>query len=172
MGTNVLQEKNQKLVKMLSWILIVVSAFALFSRVFTLHGLSTMVTMQGITKNIDPPVELNFAPYLIKSAIELLLCVIIFISSTFVLKYKKVWKQILVYSLIASIIFLIISPLITYYNPTFLKIDSFKYAEKEMMNVAKTSLLIWSYIWSIIFSVFIAYVIWKLSRKEIKVLFN
>jgi hypothetical protein len=172
METNVLQGKNQKLVRMLSWILIVVSALVLLSTVFTLHDLSSMVTMQGITKNFNPPVELNFAPYLIKNAIELLLCVIIFISSTFVLKYKKVWKQILVYSLIASIIFLVISPLMTFYNPTFLKIDSLKNAEKEMMNVAKTSMLIWSYIWSIIFSVFLAYVIWKLSRKEIKVLFN
>lgn len=168
----VLQEKNQKLIKALSWILIFVSAIVLLRSIFTLQGLSTMVTLQGITKNFNPPVELNFTPYIIKSAIELLLCIVVFVSATYVLKFNKVWRQILVYSLIASIIFLIISPLITYYNPTFLKIDSFRNTEKGTMNVVKTSMLIWSYTWSIAFSIFFVYVIMKLSQEEVRVLFR
>jgi hypothetical protein len=168
----IIQQKNQKLVKVLSWVLIVLSALVLIRSVFTLQSLSTVVTIKGITKNFNPPVELNFAPFIIQSAIEILLCVVIFVSATYVLKFRKVWKQILIYSLIASIIFLIVSPLINYFNPTFLKVDGFNSAEKEMMNIVKGARLMWSYTWSILFSIFFVYVILKLSREEIKILFK
>jgi len=168
----IVQQKNQQLVKVLSWVLIVLSALVLLRSVFTLQSLSTMVKMKGITKSFNPPVELNFAPHIIQSSIEFLLCVVIFVSATYVLKFRKVWKQILIYGLIASIIFLIVSPLINYYNPTFLKIESINGAEREMMNVVTRSMLMWSYTWSILFSILFVYIILKLSREEIKILFK
>lgn len=168
----VIQQKNQKLVKVLSWILIVLSAFVLIRSAFALQSLSAMVTIKGITKNFNPPVELNFTPYIIQSGVEILLCAVIFISAAYVLKFRKVWKQILIYSLVASIIFLLVSPLIHYYNPTFLKLDSVNSLEKEIIDITKRSMLIWSYTWSILISVYFVYVIHKLSLREIKILFN
>ncbi len=131
------QQKNQKFVKTIAWILIVLSALVLLKSVFSLQFLSTLVTVKGITKNFNPPVELNFAPSIIQSLIELLLCVIVFVSAAYVLKFKKVWKQILIYGLIASIIFLFVSPIINYYNPTFLILDSVSGPEKEMLTSMK-----------------------------------
>ncbi|MFZ5947597.1 MAG: hypothetical protein ACOYU5_06465 [Stygiobacter sp.] len=44
--------------------------------------------------------------------------------------------------------------------------------ESKMMNIAKTSILIWSFTRSVIISVFFIYVIIKMSKEEIKLLFN
>jgi ABC-type glycerol-3-phosphate transport system permease component len=131
-----------------------------------------MVTIKGITKNFNPPVEFNFAPSIIQSIIEFILCVIVFVSAAYVLKFRKVWKQILIYSLIASIIFLLVFPIVNYYNPTFLIIDSVSGPEKEMLNAMNGSLLMWSYTWSVIISAFFIYTIIKLSKEEIKLLFK
>lgn len=166
------QQKNQKFVKTIAWILIVLSALVLLRSVFSLQFLSTMVTVKGITKNFDPPVELNFAPSIFQSIIEFLLCVIVFVSAAYVLKFKKLWKQILIYGLIASILYLFVYPIINYYNPTFLIIDSISGPEKEMLISMKGSLLMWSYTWSVIISGFFIYTIIKLSKEEIKLLFN
>ena len=110
------QAKNQKLVKILSWILIVASVLVLLKEVFLTQGYLAMFNMEQITKNFDPPIEINFTLYYIKSGIEFLLCIVVFVSATFVLKYKNFWRKVLVYGLIASIIFLFVSPLIDFYN--------------------------------------------------------
>jgi len=168
----VTQQKNQKLVKTIAWILIVLSALVLLRSVFSLQSLSTIVTLKGITKNFNPPVELNYAPFIFQSAIELLLCVIVFVSASYVLKFKKIWKQVLIYGLIASIIYLFVSPLINYYNPTFLAIDALNDLQKKMLDEVRESFLIWSYTWSVIISAFFIYTIIKLSKEEIKLLFK
>ncbi len=155
------QEKNQKLVKALSWILILVSAIVLLKSIFLAHGYSAMVTMQGITKNFDPPIGINFTLYFIQNAGELLLCMVVYVSSVHVLNFNSKWRQVLVYSLIASIIFLLVSPIITYYNVNSIIVD-----------FPKTSRLIWSYVWSIILSAFFIFVIMKLSKEEVRLLFK
>jgi protein-S-isoprenylcysteine O-methyltransferase Ste14 len=161
METLVSQEKNQKLVKALSWILIFVSAIVLLRSIFFSQGYSAMITMQGITKNFDPPIGINFSLYFIQNAVELLLCMVVYVSAVHVLNFNKKWRQVLVYSLIASIIFLIMSPIITYYN-----------VHSIIVGFPKTSRLIWSYIWSIILSAFFIFVIMKLSKEEVKLLFR
>jgi len=157
----VLQEKNQKLIKALSWILIFVSAIVLLKSIFFSRGYSAMVTMQGITKNFDPPIGINFTLYFIQNAVELLLCVVVYVSAVYVLKFKNAWRKVLVYCLVASIIFLIVSPIITYYN-----------VHNGIEEFPKTSRLLWYYFWSMILLAFLIYVTMKLSQKEVKALFK
>ncbi len=171
MGTIVSQEKNQKVVKIISWLLIVVSALVLFRSLFALQGYTAMITMQSITKKFNPSVGINFTLFFVQNAVELLLCIVLFVSATFVLKYRNQWRKVLVYGLIASIIFLMVSPIINYNNMPALKMASNGGIEKEMMNVAKTSILIWSYFWSIVLSTFFIVVIQKFSKEEVKLLF-
>jgi len=161
MQVAVSQEKNQKLVKAMSWILIFVSVIVLLKSIFFSHGYSAMITMQGITKNFDPPIGINFSLYFIQNAVELLLCVVVYVSTVYVLNFNNKWRQVLVYSLIASIIFLLVSPIITYYN-----------IHSIITGFLKTSRLIWSYVWSIILSAFFIFVILKLSKEEVRLLFK
>lgn len=161
MDTTVLQERNQKLIKTLSWILILVSAFVLLKSIFFAHGYSAMITMQGITKKFDPPIGINFTLYFIQKAVELLLCSVVYVSAVYVLKFNNKWRQVLVYSLIASVIFLIMSPIFTYYN-----------IQNGIEEFPKTSRLLWSYVWSMILLAFLVYVITKLSQEEVRLLFK
>ncbi|MDQ7815573.1 MAG: hypothetical protein RDU14_00945 [Melioribacteraceae bacterium] len=166
------QAKNQKLVKILSWILIVASVLVLLKEVFLTQGYLAMFNMEQITKNFDPPIEINFTLYYIQSAIEFLLCIVVFVSATFVLKYKNFWRKVLVYGLIASIIFLFVSPLIDFYNFPTVKIKGIGGVEREFMEVPRITIFLWSFTWSIIFSIFFIYVIYKLSKPEVKLLFK
>ncbi len=157
----VLQEKNQKLIKTLSWVLIILSAVVLLKSLFFARGYSSMITMQGITKNFDPPIGINFTLYFIQQAVELLLCVVVYVSAVYVLKFNNVRRKVLVYCLVASIIFLIVSPIITYYN-----------VHNGIEEFPKTSRLLWYYFWSMILLAFLIYVTMKLSQKEVKALFK
>ena len=172
MEETALQQKNQKSVTVLSWVLIILSALVLIRSVIPLQSLSYMVTIKGITKDFNPPVELNFAPFIIQNAIELILNAIIFVSAVFVLKFRNVWRQILIYTLIASIIFLLLSPLSNYFYPTFLKAEAINSAQKELIDAVKESMLIRSYIWTAFISILFIYAIRKLTREEIKILFR
>ncbi|MFA5804959.1 MAG: hypothetical protein WC879_09960 [Melioribacteraceae bacterium] len=161
METLVLQKKNQEVVNIFSWVLIVISAFVLLRSILFLNGYSSMIKMQLITKNFDPPVGINFTLYFIQSGLELLLSIVVFVSATFVLKYSNRWRKVLVYGLIISIIFLMVSPIISYYN-----------IDNVIVGVDKIPRLIWRYSLSIILSTFFIFVIIKLSKEEVKLLFR
>lgn len=161
METVVLQNNNRDTIKVFSWILIVISTIGLLSSLFVSNGYSSMITMQSITKNFDPPIGINFTLYFIQNAVGILLCVVVFISAAFVLKYNNRWRKMLVYGLIISIIFLMISPIINYYN-----------IDNVLVGVNKIQRLIGYYFLSIILSAFFIYVIIKLSKQEVKLLFK
>lgn len=160
MESLVLQKKNQEAVSIFSWILIVISTFVLFRSILFLNGYSSMIKMQLITKNFNPPIGINFTLYFIQNAVELLLCVLVYVSAVYVLKFNNVWRQVLVYGLITSIIFLMVSPIISYYN-----------IDNVIVGVDKIPRLIWRYSLSIILSAFFIFVIIKLSKEEVKLLF-
>jgi len=120
-----------------------------------------MITMQSITKNFEPPVGINFALYFVQNAVGIILCVVVFVSAAFVLKYNNRWRKVLVYELIVSTIFLMISPIINYYN-----IDNI------IVGVNKIQRLIGYYFLSISLSAFFITVIIKLSKEEVKLLFK
>lgn len=168
------QEKKRELVKVLSWILLILSALFLLLNIFFSEGYSAMLSMLGISKSYDPPLEFNFNLYLfiIQFVIEMLLCVVIFISAAYVLKYNNKWRRVLIYALIISIVFLFVSPIINYYNLPFVKIEYYSERDQVIVNASKTSRLIWSYIGSLVLAGFFSYVIMKLSKEEIKKIFN
>lgn len=172
MGELVLNGKNHKQIQLLSWVLIILSGFLMLRTIFAMHGYRSIITMQSITRNFNPPVEINFTLYFVQASVELLLCVLIFVSATFVLKYKNTWRQVLIYGLLASIMFLAVSPLADYYNMSKITVRAFTGDEREILHANKAVLLYWSYTWSIIFSSFFMYVIMKFSKSEVKSLFR
>lgn len=167
MEASYVQAKNQRTVKTFAWILIALSVLLLLRSIFTLQSISSIIILKSLTRKFNPPVDINYTPYFIQHAIELLLYIVVFVAATFVLKFKNLWRSVLVYGLTVSIIFLLISPLICYYYLPPWTINSMSSIDKEMMNVTKTSMLIWAYTWSIIFSAFFTVVILKLSKKEV-----
>ena len=171
METSYVQAKNQRTVKTFAWILIAISVLLLLRSIFTLQSISAIIMMKDLTREFNPPVDINYTPYFIEHAIELLLCIVVFVSATFVLKFENLWRSVLVYGLTVSIIFLLISPLVDYYNLAPWNIAPMTSIDRKIMNVAKISMLIWSYTWSIIFSAFFTVVIVKLSKEEVKSLF-
>lgn len=155
------QGKNQKLIIVFAGILIGISTLVLLNSLLMQRGYASMIAMSMMTRNFDPPLEINFTLYFIQNAVELLLYITLFISSVFVTKFKKSWRIVLVYCLTALIIFLVISPIINHYN-----------IDKVIIGVDTTSNLIRSYSWSLILSAFFIVVIVRLSKEEVKLLFK
>ena len=165
------KNKEQKTVKIFSWILIAGSVFVFFKVLLVLNGYAGMINMQQITKNFDPPIQMNFTLYYVLSGIELLLNILIFISAVFVLKYSDLWRRILIYVLIFAILYLLISPIL---DNNFMMRDTMMIQgiEKEILKFAKSPFLVWSYFWSVVISLFFVVVIKKFSNNKTKELFE
>lgn len=166
------KNKEQKTVKIFSWILIAGSVFVFLKVLLVLNGYAGMINMQQMSKNFDPPIQMNFTLYFVLNGIELLLNILIFISAVFVLKYSDLWRRILIYALIFAILYLLISPILSYNNFMMRDTIMIKGMEKEMLKSVKSSLLIWSYFWSVVISIFFFVVIKKFSNKKTKELFE
>ena len=108
------------------------------------YGYLGIFNKYQITKSFDPTLDYDFTYFLIFGILETILCISVFVSSTFVLKYKESWRKVLIYCMSLSIIVLFVSP----------------------------KLMLYPYLWSILLSAFLLTVIIKLSQKEIKVLFK
>jgi len=170
-------EKTQKNIKILTWILLVGSGLILLWSLFMSVGFINMIHLKNITKNFDPPIQINFTLYFILTAIKLLLSILIFLSSIFVLKYNDNWRKVLIYVLFAAILFLLIAPIVNYFNFPMQNFVAPKgmgkemLMEKEMLNMAKSSMLIFSYILSFVIIAFNVYAIKKMTNKEVVKLF-
>jgi len=164
-------EKTQKNIKILTWILLVGAGLILLSSLFMVVGFTNMIHLQNLTKNFDPPVQINYTMYFILNAIKLLLSILIFLSSIFVLKYNDNWRKVLVYTLLASILYLLISPMVNYVYFPIQDLVPPKGLEGEMVNMARTSMLAFSYILSFVIIAFFVYAIKKMTNKEVLKLF-
>ena len=107
--------KYSKVVKLLSWSLMIGSVLILLKLLFMNNGYLNIYNKYLITKNFDPPSDFNFTTFLIFVILETLLCTLVFISSTNVLKHKEQWRKISIYTLVASIIVSFISPKLMVY---------------------------------------------------------
>lgn len=136
--------KKIKIVTISSWTLMIGSTLVLLKFIFMLKGYLSIFNQYQMTKNFVPSVEYNFTNILIFTILEFFLCIIVFVSASFVLKFKESWRRILIYSLLASIFVFFFSP-------------------KVMVN---------AFWWSTIISIFLFTIIIFLSSKEIKVLFE
>lgn len=172
MGNINLIEKTQKNIKILTWVLIIGSGMILLSALFILGGYSNMIYLQSRTKSFNPPVQINFSLYFVLNAIKLLLSIVIFLFAIFVLKYKDNWRKVLVYTLTTAVLYLLVSPIVNYLYFPMQDLVSPKGMEKEMLNMAKSSMLIFSYIWSFVFIAFFIYVIKRMTNMEVVKLFS
>lgn len=171
METSLLEEKNKKSVKTLSLVLIGFSVFVLLRSFLAFFGYLMISKMQHLPQYLNSPqtIKINLNYYFIQNSIELLLGIVILISSLGVLRYKRFWKTVLIYGLSISIIYLLVYPLFAFNNFQIISGSINGFQLKELVG---TSMLIWYYVLSIIISVFIIFVMIKFSKNEIKVLFN
>jgi hypothetical protein len=164
-------EKNKKLIKTIGWILILISVFVLLKNSVFPSEYSDRLTQIKISENLDPPVRTDYTIFFLQRGLEVILCLAIYLSAVFVLKFNKTSLKMLIFFLSTAIIYLVIYPLVNYY---FLPIDVELYNVKDqaIVNELRKSKLIWSYIWSVLLSAFFIYTIRVLSKTEIKLLFK
>lgn len=165
------EEKNKKLIKTIGWILILISVFVLLKNSVFPSEYSDRLTQMKISKNFDPPANIDYTIFFVQRGIEIILCLGIYLSAAYVLKLNNTSRRALIYFLSAAIIYLVIYPLVNYYFPP---IDVELYNEKDqaIVNELRKSKLIWSYVWSVLLTVFFIYAIRTLLKKEIKLLFK
>lgn len=165
------EEKNKKLIKTIGWILIFISVLVLFKNAVFPSEYSDKITQMRISKNFVPPLEIDYTIFFIQRGIEIILCLVIYLSAAFVLKFNKTSRTALIYSLSAAIIYLVIYPLVNYYFPS-IAVELFSERDQVIVNELRNSKLIWSYAWSVLLTAFFIYTIRTLSKDEIKLLFK
>ncbi|MBX3007611.1 MAG: hypothetical protein KF816_06240 [Melioribacteraceae bacterium] len=161
METLVSQEKNQKIVRVLSWGLMVISVFLLLRNFVFPNNISSVINFQQATKNFIPPIEINYTLYFIQTGLEFLLYIMVYLFTTFLLKYQNKWRRRLMNLLLVMVLFFILSPIITYHS-----------IDKVIFGNYATIKLVLSYLWSIILSAWLLFTIKRLTKEEIKYLFK
>lgn len=164
--------KNKKLIKMFAWILIVLSAILFIRSLFALFFYSYAINQLSPSEHPYHFVKPYYSVYIIEYAIESIICVFILVSSMFVLKLKNNWRKVIIYILSVAILYLIVYPIVNYYNHLSLQTIANKLSEINLHNAFTESFSMWYYILPVLLAVFYVYVIIKLSREEIKILFK
>lgn len=164
-------EKNKKLIKMLAWILIVLSAILLIRSLFAILFYSFIINQLSPSAHPYHFAKPYYFVYIIEFAIEFIICAFILVSSIFVLKLKNNWRKGLVNVLVAGLLYLIVYPIVNYYNHLSLQTIANKLIEKNMNGAFNESNSIWYYVPTVLIAVLFIYVIIKLSKAEIKSLF-
>lgn len=166
-----IEEKNKKLIKTIGWILIFISVLVLLKNSVFPSEYSDKITQMRITEKYDPPTDIDYTIFFIQRGIEIILCLAIYLSAAFVIKFNKSSRKPLIYSLSAAIIYLVIYPLVNYYFPP-IAFELFNERDQAIVNELRNSKLIWSYAWSVLLTAFFIYTIRILSKAEIKLLFK
>lgn len=139
----------------------VISVFLLLRNFVFPNSISSMINFQQATKNFIPPIEINYTLYFIQTGLEFLLYITVYLFATFLLKYQNKWRRRLINLLFVTVIFFILSPIITYHS-----------IDKVIFGNYATTKLIFSYIWSIILAAYFLLSIKILMKEEIKLLFK
>lgn len=165
------EEKTKKAVKIIAWILIVISVFVLLKNSVFPSEYSDKLIQMKISKMFVPPMKIDFTIFFLQRGIEIILCLVIYLSTAFVFKFNKNSRKALIYSLSVAIIYLAIYPLINYYFPP-IAVELFNERDQVIINDLRNSKLIWSYGFSVLLMAFFIYTIRILLKAEIKLLFN
>lgn len=173
MTPETVQSEKKKGIQILSWVLIIISVIGLLRNTLYSFGYSEMVHMLSLSKKYNPPLEFNFNLYLfvIQTLIGVILNVAVIVSAIFIMKYKNIWRRVLIYSLILSTIFLLIVPIVEYINwPLF---ESYLFNQQQhVVETFRTSKLIGSYVWSITLSTILIFITLRLFNPKFKAIFN
>ena len=172
MKTENSDETNRKVIKLYCWGLMVLSVVIWFSHVFISNSFLGMVNLKYLTRMFDPPLEINFVLFFTANIIEFILCALIFFASIFVLEFKNKWRLFLIIILFLSIVFVLISPVL--YDLVYPSNHVFSYGSPDSypVNLPRKTIMIWSYIRSIILSTFFLIIIRKLRDKNTIILFR
>jgi hypothetical protein len=174
MKENILVEKNQKTVKVFTWILLVASALVFLSAISGLFS-SPFVNsfLKGLnTQSFKMDIHINQTPYIILASFKLVISAYILISAIFVLQYKEVWRKQIIIGIILAALYMLTSPLINYINFPQIHFHNTERLPINMMDTARTMSLVIGYLWSIAWSVFFIVAITKYNKREIKLLFS
>ena len=174
MEENILIQKNQKTVKIFTWIILVASALVFFSAVLNLFSSSFVGSfLEGImmrSKGID--IRYNETPYIILASLKLIISAYIILSAVFVLQYKEIWRKQIIVGIILAILYMLVSPLIYYYNFPQIHITTSDDSEMNVIAIVRKMALVWGYFWSIAWSIFFIVSIVKYNKREVKLLFS
>lgn len=167
-------EKNQKTIRVFSWIIIIAATLSLFIGVFGLITSPNASSMHEYTKIITTSVGIKINSYvnIMLDSIKILINALLVFSAVFLLRYKETWRKQVILWLIIAIIYLMISPLLNYIYFPQINFYNMKNIPINIRKIARIHTLMSAYLWSIIWTVFFIVVIVKLNKKEIKLLFK
>lgn len=160
------QIKGQRTISMFTWNIIIIASFGLM---LGLIGIALFLRKHMNFQSLPTDSLSNFFNprlYLFPSIYQIFMSILLILSSIYVLKYYERWRKILVYGLIAEVLFLIITPIINISNVP--NVDT----NLGIWDNAKTRIVIWSIIISYCLAFFFALVVRKFSRGSIKKLFK
>ena len=174
MEENILVEKNKKIVKVFTWILLVASALVCFSAI---SGLFTSSFANSFLNNFNRQsfkidIHINQTPYIILASFKMVISAYILLSAIFVLQYKEVWRKQIIIGIILATLYMLTSPLINYINFPQVHIQNTEKLPINIMDAARTMSLIIGYLWSIAWTVFFIIAIVKYNKTETKLLFS
>ncbi len=174
METLVNQEKNQKTVRVFTWILIIIASLSILSGLAGIIGSYFLNSAQEYFQTMPGKAAftLNMTPIIIINSIKILISIFILLSAIFVLQYKETWRKQIIIGLMLAIAYLLVSPLVNYFDLLQFHYTGTGNISQQMQDMAKTASLIFSYGWSVIFSVFFIVAIVKYNNKDIKLLFK
>lgn len=165
------QEKNKRNIKIITWVIIVISSLSLIASLSSLIGSLFMNTAQNriYSSAANAKMNMNLVYVLIMNSIQFLLSAFLLISAIFALQFKEYWRGKIILVLILSIVYLLIAPIINFYYPPV------EFQNQEVQNISsnvKMLMLYTSYFYSIVISIFFIISIFRYSNKNIKILFE
>ncbi|MEJ5351427.1 MAG: hypothetical protein WHS65_07535 [Melioribacteraceae bacterium] len=165
------QEKNKRNIKIITWVIIVISSLSLLASLSSLIGSLFMNTAQNriYSSAANAKMNMNLVYVLIMNSIQFLLSAFLLISAIFALQFKEYWRGKIILGLILSIVYLLIAPIINFYYPPV------EFQNQEVQNLSsnvKMLMLYTSYFYSIVVSIFFIISIFRYSNKNIKILFE
>ncbi len=171
MEENIVTVKNQKTVKTFTWIILIASGLVFVAAMFGMFTSSFLNSIMASTK-IASSVHLNATAILILDFWRMLISGYIILSAVFVLQYREVWRRQIIAGLILAILYMIISPIVTYYSFPQINFAGSDSMQAGIMDAAKTAGMLFQYFWAVAWSVFFIVAIFKYNNKEIKELFS
>ena len=162
------QEKNKRNIKIITWVIIVISSLSLLASLSGLIGSLFMNATQN-SSAANAKMNMNLVYVLIMNSIQFLLSAFLLISAIFALQFKEYWRGKIILGLILSIVYLLIAPIINFYYPP---VEFQNQGVQNVYSNVKMLMLYTSYFYSIVISIFFIISIFRYSNKNIKILFE
>ncbi len=170
----VTKDKNQKTVRVFTWILIIITSISVLAGISGIIGAYIINSAQEYFQSMPGKAAfaLNLTPINILNSIKIFISLYVLLSAVFVLNFKEVWRKQIITALILAIVYLIASPLVSYFDLLNIHLPDAENIPTRIQDTAKMASLIFSYGWSVVFSTFFVVAIVKYNNAGIKLLFK